>query len=117
MDIFLIIAIVVFLLYFAFKFFYRSSIYSRCTGTVTGHYVYCEWKGKLNGRWVEACWDPVCEYCVDDTVYVVELEIMAPSNKFDIDEVEVRYLPSNPEVCFIGSTRGKLLSTHKNTPS
>ncbi|MCR4625112.1 MAG: hypothetical protein K5795_03965 [Lachnospiraceae bacterium] len=114
MDKILIIAIVACILLFVLKFFYRSHLYDKCTGTTIGHYLYSEWKGKLNGRMVESCWDPVCEYCVDDTVYIVELEIMAPSNKFDIDEIEVKYLPSNPEVCFISNTRGKLLSTHKN---
>ena len=115
MNIGVIIVIVAIILFFALKLFYRSHLYEKCTGTVTGHYLYSEWKGNLNGRVVEARWDPVCEYCVDDTVYTVELEVMATSNKFDIDEVEVRYLPSNPEVCFISNTRGKLLGTHPSS--
>jgi len=115
MKIGVIIVIVAFILFFVLKLLYRSHLYEKCTGTTTGHYLYCEWRGKLNGRVMEARWDPVCEYCVDDIVYVVELEVMSTSKKFDIDEVEVKYLPSNPEVCFISNTRGKLINMRPNS--
>ena len=36
----------------------------------------------------------VFEYRVDDTVYMAELEIMSPNNRFDLDEVEYEAKPS-----------------------
>ena len=38
---------------------------------------------------------------------------MAPTNQFEVDEVEVKYLPANPEICFIKGIRGRLRSKTK----
>lgn len=110
MVVLLIICIMVGVLFYGVKIYCNYSLQDRCTGKVIGHFVYCEWVGNYNGRFVQTCWNPVFEYQVEDTLYMMELEIMAPSDRFDLDEVEVQYLPSNPEICFIKGTRGKLRS-------
>lgn len=114
--IYVLIVIAVCVLFYVLKGYRNSRLMDRCTGTVTGHYLYSEWKGKISGsRVVEGCWNPVCEYSVDNIVYMVELEVLAPNDRFEVDAVEVKYLPSDPGVCFVDGTRGKLLSTHRNT--
>ena len=110
MYVLLIICIIIGILIFLANLSYYFKLRERCTGQVTGRFVYCEWAADINGRYVQGRWNPVFEYQVEDTVYMVELEIMAPSNRFDVDEVEVQYLPSNPEICFIKGTRGKIRS-------
>ena len=106
----LIILMVIGILFFCMKICYKYSLQDKCTGKVIGHYVYCEWAADLNGRFVQGRWNPVFEYQVDDVLYMAELEIMAPSNRFDVDEMEVQYLPSDPGICFIKGIRGKILS-------
>ena len=88
----------------------RFGLVKRCTGVVPGHFLYPEWGGKLNGRSVEGCWDPVYEYKVGNVVYTVELDILYNTNEFGAADVEVRYLPSDPGVCYINGTRGRIRS-------
>ena len=88
----------------------RLCLEKRCTSVVPGHFLYPEWRGKLNGRSVEGCWDPVYEYTVDNVVYMVELDIMYNTNEFGGADVEVRYLPTDPGVCYINGTRGRIRS-------
>ena len=109
MYVFLIIIPIGILLFIA-NVTYHFKLREKCTGLVMGRYLYCEWAGDINGRYVVGHWNPVFEYRVDDTVYMAELEIMSPNNRFDLDEVEVSYLPSNPEICFIKDHRGKIRS-------
>ena len=110
MNIFLAICacMVIGILFFIAKIIFGFKLSERCTGRAKGHYVYCEWAEDINGRYVQSRWNPVFEYQVDDSVYMVELEIMALNNRFDVDEVEVQFLPSNPEICFIKGIRGKI---------
>lgn len=113
MYLFLIICVVICLCGWVAKIYYRYTLEDKCTGTVTAHYLYGEWVADFDGRFVQGRWDPVFEYKVDDTVYLTELEIMAPTNQFEVDEVEVKYLPANPEICFIKGIRGRLRSKTK----
>ncbi|MBR6152512.1 MAG: hypothetical protein IKQ25_14640 [Lachnospiraceae bacterium] len=113
MYLFLIICVVICLGGWIAKSIYRYTLEDRCTGTVIGHYLYGEWVAELDGRRVQGRWDPVFEYKVEDTIYLAELEIMALTNRFEVDEVEVEYLPADPGICFIKGIRGKLRSKTK----
>ena len=95
------------------KIYDRFCLEKRCTGVASGHYLYPEWTGKLNGRSVETRWNPVYEYTVGDKVYMVELEILYDTNEFGGADVEVRYLPSDPEVCFVNGSRGMIRSSRR----
>ena len=44
---------------------------------------------------------------------MVELEILYDTNEFGGADVEVRYLPSDPEVCFVNGSRGMIRSSRR----
>ena len=87
----------------------------RCKGCTTGRYLYTEKRWRVYGRYLEPCWNPVYEYCVGQDVYKVEAEVMSPTDKLDDGSVEVKYLPSDPEVCFINGLRGRICRQKKKS--
>ena len=96
---------------------YTRFLQMRCKGTVTGHYLYLEKRLRVIGRYVEPCWNPVYEYRVGKTVYKTEVELMSKTDKIDAVDVEVKYLPSDPEVCFVNGLRGRIRGRKKETTS
>lgn len=80
----------------------------RCKGRATGRYLYTEKRYRVFGRYVEPCWNPVYEYCVGQVVYKVEAEVMSPTDRIEDSSVEVKYFPSDPEICFINGLRGRI---------
>lgn len=114
MPIIITICVVIFVGLFLFKIYNRYKLLDRCTGITGAHFLYPVWKGELSGRVVLAQWNPVFEYCVDNTIYTVELEIYARSDKFPHSEIEVKYLPDDPQVCFINGNRGKIVNIRNN---
>ena len=85
-------------------------VQKRCTATVAGHYVYTEGYYVSQGPGTgESLLVPVYEYTVDGKLYLTIVEGMEQRyNVFPL-EVEVKYNPSNPEVCFINDKRGKII--------
>lgn len=106
------IVVVIALIAMFYNTFY---IRKKCTASVPGHFLYPEWQAEIDGRTVHARWNPVYEYRVGDTVYIAELDVRSESDKFGIQEVEVRYLPSRPDICYIVGMRGRILSSRKQT--
>ncbi|MBQ6660322.1 MAG: hypothetical protein IJM57_02700 [Lachnospiraceae bacterium] len=92
---------------------YTRFLQMRCKESVTGRYLYPEKRLRVIGRYVEPCWNPVYEYCVGKAVYKVEVEIMSPNDRIKDVNVEVRYLPSDPGICFIDGIRGRIRSRKK----
>ena len=54
------------------KIYDRFCLEKRCTGVASGHYLYPEWTGKLNGRSVETRWNPVYEYTVGASYLIAQ---------------------------------------------
>ena len=79
----------------------------KCTASVGGHYVYTEWFYQAQGiGGGHSTALPAYEYTVDGKLYLTLIEGMEQDyNVFPLD-VEVKYNPSNPEVCFIEGKRG-----------
>ena len=96
---------------------YTKFLQMRCKGTVTGHFLYLEKRLRVFGRYVEPCWNPVYEYHVDKTVYKIEVELMSKTDKIDTVDVEVKYLPSEPEICFVNGLQGRIRGRKKKTIS
>ncbi|MCR4992690.1 MAG: hypothetical protein K6A45_06565 [Lachnospiraceae bacterium] len=115
MPIIIAVCAAAFLGLFLYKIYIRFRLQDKCVGTTVAHFLYPVWKGELCGRYVRAQWNPVFEYSVDNTIYTVELEIYAHSKKFPNSETEVKYLPEDPQVCFINGNRGKILNARNNT--
>jgi hypothetical protein len=92
---------------------YTKLLQMRCKGCAVGHYLYPEKRLRVIGRYAEPCWNPVYEYTVGKTVYRVEAEVMSPTDRIDEGDVEVKYLPSDPEICFINGQRGRIRSRKK----
>ncbi|MBO4324745.1 MAG: hypothetical protein J5845_05040 [Lachnospiraceae bacterium] len=82
----------------------------KCAATVTGKYVYSEGYYRANSPGTGVTYMvPVYEYTVDGMLYMTIVEGMQQSyNVFPL-EVEVKYNPSEPEVCFIEGKRGKII--------
>ncbi len=82
----------------------------KCTGTVEGHYVYTEGYWRSNGvGGGESMLVPAYEYTVGEKLYMVTVEGMEQTyNVFPL-EVEVKYNPANPEVCFVNGKRGMIV--------
>lgn len=85
----------------------------RCKGRTAGRYLYPEKRLRVIGRYAEPCWNPVYEYCVGQVVYTVEAEVMSSTDRLDDSSVEVKYLPSDPEICFINDMRGRIRGRKK----
>lgn len=96
---------------------YTRFLQMRCKGTVTGHYLYSEKRLCVIGRYVEPCWNPVYEYRVGKTVYKAEIELMSKTDKIDEADAEVKYLPTDPSVCFVNGLRGRIRGRKKKTIS
>ena len=96
---------------------YTIFLQMRCKGTVAGRYLYLEKRLRVFGRYVEPCWNPVYEYCVGKTVYKIEVELMSKTDKIDAVDVDVKYLPSEPEVCFVNGIRGIIRGRKKKSIS
>ncbi|MCR5768220.1 MAG: hypothetical protein K6G45_07010 [Lachnospiraceae bacterium] len=111
---YIIAGLAIVMIIFIYKVFNYFRMQAKCTGTTMARFLYPVWKGELCGRQVRAQWNPVFEYCVDDTLYTVELPIYASNEKFPKADIEVKYLPDKPKVCFINGERGKILDTRKN---
>lgn len=105
---------VIFVGFFLYKIYSRFKLMDKCTGITYAHFLYPVWKGELCGRTVRAQWNPVFEYCVNNKIFTVELEIYAHSNKFPNSEIEVKYLPDDPQVCFINGNRGKIVNARRD---
>lgn len=100
-------------MFFAGKEGYTVFLQMRCKGSVTGRFLYLEKRMRVFGRYVEPCWNPVYEYCVGKATYKVEVEAMYPTDRIEEVNVEVTYLPSNPEICFVNGLKGRIRGRKK----
>ena len=106
----LLIVIAVALIIYYRPFGSTLTVRKRCMATVPGHYVYSEGYYKSQGIGGGVTYMvPVYEYTVNDNLYMTIVEGMEQSyNVFPLD-VEVKYNPKNPGVCFIEDKRGKVI--------
>lgn len=91
------------------KAVYTELLKKKSKEHTTARFQYPEKRHRIYGRYAEPRWNPVYEYCVGQVVYKVEADVMSPTKQLDESDVEVKYLPSNPEICFINGSRGRIL--------
>lgn len=82
----------------------------RCTATAEGHYVYPEVMYRTNGvGGGDSYLIPVYEYAVNDKLHLAMIEGMQQLYDVFPLNVEVKYNPSDPEVCFVNGKRGTII--------
>ena len=113
MDFKIVLIIIVVVVAFAIYYKPLGSLWfikKGCSATAPGTFVYWEGAYRANqpGTGVITM-IPVYEYKVDDKVYLAMIEGMEQAYEVFPLNVDVKYNPVNPEVCFINGKRGTIL--------
>ncbi len=88
---------------FAFEIYERK----KCSGKTTGKISYMNDRMVISGRYGNTVQKvPVYEFKVDGKAYLAEIELVNPGS-FP-GEVEVKYDPADPNVCYIMGMRGTM---------
>ena len=88
----------------------------KCTATTSGLFLYSN--QYVDTRGFGRCvsyWYPVYEFMVNNETFDVEISKKMTNSYPDRKEVEVRYNPSDPMICFIETYRGKVVSKHASS--
>ena len=101
------------ILIYLVQFIYNLSVEKKCTGIASGYYLYSN--QYVDTRGFGRCvgyWYPVYEFSAGEKSFEVEVPKTLTNSNPDRKEVEVRYNPSDPRICFVDAYRGKIVSKH-----
>ncbi len=95
----------------------RSSVKSRCTACADGKLVDTDSSaegtgGSIGGAVYYAIYFPIYEYVVDGIAYWAKIDRKSPNPVGFEENVQVKYDPGNPEICFIDGLQGKVVSRY-----
>ena len=82
---------------------------NKCSSMALGSFKYAIEHESASQRY-PSFWNPVYEYTVGETVYLVKFPQKGPNgNSFPV-ETEISYDPGNPEICYGLKMRGMIVS-------
>ena len=113
MRLFIAGIIVLAILIYLIHFISNLSKEKKCTEIARGQYLYSN--QYVDTRGFGRCvgyWYPVYEFAVEDKSFEIEVPKTLTNPLPDRKEVEVRYDPDDPGICFIGTYRGKVVAKH-----